>query len=690
MDFLTQNTQTICTSLCAQDQPCRTCAVAAWLFVDFCHRYGLTAEFVSHVLPHYWWNDFGLMPGLRSEATILCSTTFVPVRQLLKEPMGGGPPRTHVGEQLTQLGLEAPYVHCHGKDCQEWRPEGALFNGDKLCGGCVRAAANPRPPAVRRDPAIRTNDNAPFPGVGLMPELIAQSPPTDDDPVSRMAKDYFRCPHYAVSYNYQSFQCLLCRHGRWTKMIPRDDHELTEQHRAAVKMHYGRNARQMMPLVAAMNSHLMHEPYVPGRPVAWPFRVHPDYPPYEEPKYLSEGGVSSGSVDAVQVVSQVPMRTEREVLRTWKPGDKVWQCSSPGCPVQLRANCPQCATSSGALLARVFGWTRTKSPDKVYCIKHNGLDWPGTLDSHDKAVVCTPCWITSISHLARYNLQRLAQIADGPEEVVAPGPRAARHQCARTPDLLEEAADDEEQVEVIRSLTTMPGASGGVCDLVLEDPESRYGYQQDCACVVRYPVDGSTWWSKRDSQLTRMTEDEIRQGAKRVEESARDQEIRLYNSVDEQRSLRRKLGVNHPVDGRGRAGDDRPLTTVARICANPECHNVLPYNWPTACHACGSYVALADVDCRGWPQRSDCQSRPDLATLDITHVAMAKPHETALDVIQDLHEFYADHVSKCVLGHNGNRFQNGGGPRGSLPDETVVDDWTSSGGVRLRRTCPSW
>ena len=149
---------------------------------------------------------------------------------------------THVGAQLTQLGLEAPFMYCHGKDCKEWRPEGALFNHNKFCDDCNEAAANPLLPAGRRDPAIRTNDNTPFPSAGLVPEFTALAPPTDDDPVSRMAKDYFRSPHYAVAYDYRSFQCLLCRHGQWIKMVPRDDHELTNEHQAAVAMHYGREA----------------------------------------------------------------------------------------------------------------------------------------------------------------------------------------------------------------------------------------------------------------------------------------------------------------------------------------------------------------------------------------------------------------------------------------------------------------
>ena len=40
--FIAREAQQPCGPSCQKDLPCRTCSVAAWLFIDFCHRYGFS------------------------------------------------------------------------------------------------------------------------------------------------------------------------------------------------------------------------------------------------------------------------------------------------------------------------------------------------------------------------------------------------------------------------------------------------------------------------------------------------------------------------------------------------------------------------------------------------------------------------------------------------------------------------
>ena len=194
----------------------------------------------------------------------------------------------------------------------------------------------------------------------------------------------------------------------------------------------------MVNLADALDSHLMQEQPGPGCPLVWPFRVRPGYPPYEEPKYAHGDGLSSSASLSGGAASHNPMCTENEVLGTWKPGDKVWRCSHPGCTAQLRANCPECAALSGARLWRIFGWTRAQQKsEKLLCLKHNGLSWQETVKSHDRAQVCASCWIASISYFARHNLERLKRPAEGSGGAAAPALRESRRRRADHPCGLE-------------------------------------------------------------------------------------------------------------------------------------------------------------------------------------------------------------------------------------------------------------
>ena len=608
------------------------------------------------MLPHYWWNDFGLVPGLRTEAKTLCYSSFAQVRQLQQEPTEGTQPVTHVGVQLAQLQLEAPFMYCHSRNCKQWRPEGVLFKHDKYCSDCNGAAANSLLPATRDDAgesmrsARRKNDSDPFPCIGLPPEFMASKPPTGNDPCSRMAGDYFRSPNYAVAYHYEQFQCLLCGSGQWLSMVPRDHHEMSPGHQAAMEAHRGRGAWHMTKLAKALDSHLMQEPHDPERPLAWPFRAHRGYPSYEEPKYAHEDGLLGRASSSNEAAPRDLLCIGNEILRTWKPGDKIWQCSHPGCSARLCANCPECNTPSGARLWKVFGWMRTRKPDQWWCPRHNGLNLRELVASHDNADVCPLCWNASISYFARYNVERQCQLAKDQEEAMVPNSQELRRSRVSRLDGPKGTGDDGVPVDKLHALDTSPGVPGGVCRLTHEDPCSRCGYDHERACVIRFPSNGSTWPSDRDSRLTRMTENEIKRSVQNVDKAARKAEFRLFNDLEAQRSLRRKLGTNHFVDDQGRSGDDLPLTMIARVCADPKCRNVLPHNWPTTCHPCGSYVVMADVGPNGWPQLPGCPSRPNLAALDVSHASLSKPLEAALDLIQDLHDNYLEHVKKCEFG----------------------------------------
>ena len=99
---------------------------------------------------------------------------------------------------------------------------------------------------------------------------------------------------------------------------------------------------------------------------------------------------------------------------------------------------------------------------------------------------------------------------------------------------------------------------------------------------------------------------------------------------------------------------------------------------------------MADVDDEGWPQRQGCSTNLGLATMDALHDDLAKPRETAPDVIRDLYEHYDEHAHRQASARAEGRSLPGGGPLGPLPDETVFDEWKNHKGIRFRRSCPGW
>ena len=103
---------------CLTDNPCNTCAVAAWMLMDFCNTKGIEPEFVRATLPHLWWGDFGYLSGLRETSAPLMSHPFRPFDLLIQEDADARTVKTAVGAKLAQMSLTPPLLHCHRQGCE--------------------------------------------------------------------------------------------------------------------------------------------------------------------------------------------------------------------------------------------------------------------------------------------------------------------------------------------------------------------------------------------------------------------------------------------------------------------------------------------------------------------------------------------------------------------------------------------